>query len=34
MDDMEDDNPFAQGRFIVHTKGMRDQCFHEVQVDY
>jgi len=34
LDDMEDDSPFAQGRFVVHAKGMRDQCFHEVQVDY
>ena len=33
-DDMDDDNPFAQGRFIVHAQGMRDQCFHEMQVDY
>lgn len=24
----------AQGRFIVHAKGLRDQIFHEVQVDY
>lgn len=24
----------AQGRFIVHTKGMRDQSMHEVQIDY
>lgn len=29
-----DDNPHAQGRFIVHAKGIRDSCFHEVQVDY
>ena len=24
----------AQGRFIVHAKGMRDHIFHEVYVDY
>ena len=24
----------AQGRFIVHTKGIREHSFHEVQVDY
>ena len=24
----------AQGRFIVHAKGVRDHIFHEVQVDY
>jgi hypothetical protein len=24
----------AQGRFIIHSKGMRDHIFHEVQVDY
>jgi len=24
----------AQGRFIVHAKGMREQSFHEVQIDY
>ena len=29
MDD-ENDNPYAQGRFIVHAKGLREQCFHEV----
>ena len=23
-DDTEDDNPFAQGRFIVHAQGLRD----------
>jgi len=23
----------AQGRFIVHSRGMRDQSFHEVQID-
>jgi hypothetical protein len=28
------DTPLAQGRFIVHAKGMREQIFHEVQVDY
>jgi hypothetical protein len=32
---MEDDlGSLAQGRFIVHAKGIRDQIFHEVQVDY
>ena len=34
MDDDQDDSPFAQGRFVVHARGMRDHCFHEVQVDY
>ena len=24
----------AQGRFIVHAKGIREQSFHEVQIDY
>lgn len=24
----------AQGRFVVHSKGIRDQSFHEVQIDY
>ena len=24
----------AQGRFIVHSRGIRDQSFHEVQIDY
>jgi len=24
----------AQGRFIVHARGVRDHTFHEVQVDY
>lgn len=24
----------AQGRFVVHSKGTRDQSFHEVQIDY
>ena len=30
MDDDQDDSPFAQGRFVVHARGMRDHCFHEV----
>jgi hypothetical protein len=30
----EDLGSLAQGRFIVHAKGIRDQIFHEVQVDY
>lgn len=34
MDEEEEDCPQAQGRFIVHAKGIRDQCFHEVQIDY
>ena len=25
---------FAQGRFIVQAKGMKDHMFHEVCVDY
>lgn len=24
----------AQGRFIVHARGMRDHTFHEIQVDH
>jgi|JI9StandDraft_2_1071091.scaffolds.fasta_scaffold55469_4 hypothetical protein len=35
--DEEDDvigTRLAQGRFIVHAKGLRDQIFHEIQVDY
>lgn len=24
----------AQGRFIVHARGLRDRSFHEVQIDY
>jgi hypothetical protein len=24
----------AQGRYIVHARGMRDHTFHEVQVDF
>ena len=33
----EDDDTagsLAQGRFIVHAKGIRDHIFHEVYVDY
>jgi len=29
-DDEEDLGNIAQGRFIVHPKGMRDHIFHEV----
>lgn len=35
-----DDDPYdmdtltAQGRFIVHAKGVKDYNFHEVQIDY
>lgn len=25
---------FAQGRFIVHARGVRDHTFHEVQIDH
>ena len=32
---LDDDlGSLAQGRYIVHAKGIRDQIFHEVQVDY
>jgi len=24
----------AQGRFVVHSRGVRDLSFHEVQIDY
>ena len=31
---VEDDvGSIAQGRFIVHARGMRDHSFHEVQID-
>jgi hypothetical protein len=32
----EDDTlgSLAQGRFVVHAKGVRDHIFHEVQVDF
>lgn len=30
----DDIGQLAQGRFIVHAKGMRDHIFHEVYVDY
>lgn len=34
-DDSELDSAcLAQGRFIVHARGIRDHSFHEVQVDY
>lgn len=35
-DQHEDDvtGQLAQGRFIVHARGMRDHIFHEVQIDY
>ena len=30
----EEVGSIAQGRFIVHARGMRDHSFHEVQIDY
>jgi hypothetical protein len=30
----EDIGSIAQGRFIVHSRGIRDQSFHEIQIDY
>lgn len=30
----EEVGSIAQGRFVVHAKGMKDHSFHEVQVDY
>lgn len=24
----------AQGRYIVHPRGIKDHTFHEVQIDY
>lgn len=33
-DDMYDvDSMIAQGRYIIHAKGIRDETFHEVQID-
>jgi molybdenum cofactor biosynthesis enzyme MoaA len=34
MDEEDDLGSLAQGRFVVHAKGMRDQVFHEVNVDF
>lgn len=28
------DNLIAQGRYIIQAKGIRDETFHEVQIDY
>lgn len=34
-DDGSDQEPLsAQGRFVVHGRGMRDHIFHEVSIDY
>jgi len=33
-DRSQDSSSLAQGRFIVHARGIRDHTFHEVQVDY
>jgi glycosidase len=33
-DDDEIETSLAQGRFIVHARGIRDHTFHEVQVDH
>jgi len=30
----KDIGSIAQGRFVVHTRGVKDQSFHEVQIDY
>jgi hypothetical protein len=30
----EEVGSIAQGRFVVHSKGIRDHSFHEIQVDY
>jgi len=30
----EEVGSIAQGRFIVHTRGMRENSFHEVQIDH
>lgn len=29
----EEVGSIAQGRFIIHARGMRDHSFHEVQID-
>ena len=33
-DDEQNIGSLAQGRFVVHAKGMREHTFHEIQVDY
>lgn len=30
----DDTGSIAQGRFVVHARGMRDHSFHEVQIDH
>ena len=30
----EEVGSIAQGRFVVHSKGMREHSFHEIQIDY
>ena len=30
----EEVGSIAQGRFVVHTRGMREHSFHEVQIDH
>ena len=32
--DEEEGAFIAQGRYIVHAKGFKEQSFHEVQIDY
>lgn len=34
QDEEKEVGSIAQGRFIVHTRGMRDHSFHEVQLDF
>ena len=34
VDRDQEGSSLAQGRFICHSRGIRDQTFHEVQVDY
>jgi hypothetical protein len=30
----EEVGSIAQGRFVVHSKGIREHSFHEIQVDF
>lgn len=34
QNDEEEGALFAQGRFIVHARGMKEHTFHEIQVDF
>lgn len=32
-DEYDVDSMIAQGRYIIHARGMRDETLHEVQID-